>query len=78
MSNRFEHIFESAAASKEQFDASVSCVRDALQESLKGSIQTPVIVKSAEPRMGSGWLRGALSYPWAIVCIIIPAVLDMM
>lgn len=78
MSNRFEHIFECATANKKQFDESVSSVRDALQDSLKGTVQAPVYTKPAENRMGSGWLRGALSYPWAIVCIIIPAVLDMM
>ena len=77
MTNRFEHYYESATASKKQFDASVCSVKEALQVSLNTSRARIFVCDHSEP-VSTGWLRGSLSYPWAIVCIVIPAVLNMM
>ncbi|MBR5694593.1 MAG: hypothetical protein IKX42_13035 [Fibrobacter sp.] len=77
MTNRFEHYYESATASKKQFDASVCSVKEALQVSLNTSRARIYVHDNSKP-VSTGWLRGSLSYPWAIVCIVIPAVLNMM
>jgi len=77
MTNRFEHYYESATASKKQFDASVCSVKEALQVSLNTS-RARIYVRDNSKPITTGWLRGSLSYPWAIVCIVIPAVLNMM
>ena len=76
MMNHFEHYYESATASKKQFDASVCSVKEALQDSLRMS-DAPIYVRSNSRPSNTGWLRGSLSYPWAIVCIVIPAMLDV-
>ena len=77
MTNRFEHYYESATASKKQFDASVCSVKEALQVSLNTSRARIYVRENSKP-VSTGWLRGSLSSPWAIVCIVIPAVLNMM
>lgn len=75
MTNRFEHFFVSATANKKQFDASVCNVKDALEAAMRKD--APIYRMNSKP-VTTGWLRGSLSYPWAIVCIVIPAVLNMM
>ena len=77
MTNRFEHYYESATASKKQFDASVCSVKEALQVSLNTS-RARIYVRDNSTPVSTGWPRGSLSYPWAIVFIVIPAVLNMM
>ena len=77
MTNRFEHYYESATASKKQFDASVCSVKEALQVSLNTS-RARIYVRDNSKPVSTGGPRGSLSYPWAIVCIVIPAVLNMM
>ena len=76
MMNHFEHYYESATASKKQFDASVSSVKEALQDSLRMS-DAPIYVRSNSRPSNTGWLRGSLSYPWVVICSIIPAVMEM-
>ena len=34
------------------------------------------LVLKQEPAYSTGWLKGALSYPWAIVSVIIPSYLE--
>jgi hypothetical protein len=52
-------------------------VKEALQVSLNTS-RARIYVRDNSKPVSTGWLRGSLSYPWAIVCIVIPAVLNMM
>lgn len=78
MHKSFNDIVTKAAKSREQFDSELEMLKCELDRSVRSSFDdlgpmTPQMAKSA-----TGWLRGALSYPWVVVCIIIPAVLDMM
>lgn len=75
MSKQFKQLFESANANKKMFDASVDGVKEALENSL-AETYTPVVKVS--PRISNtGWLKGSLSYPWVVVCIIVPAILEV-
>ncbi len=79
MYNNFAHIIENATSQKRLFDSSIESVKDLLDQSVQGSIENPENIHKVEfARTGfrTGWLRGSLSYPWVVVCIIVPAVLD--
>lgn len=76
MNSNFMNIVAKAAENKSLFDSSVESIKEALDTSIKVSTRAvPQTPPKAQP--STGWLRGALSYPWAIVCLVIPAVLDM-
>ncbi|MBO7383585.1 MAG: hypothetical protein J6U07_03090 [Fibrobacter sp.] len=79
MSNQFKHIFESANANKKLFDASVLSVREALDNAIsKTMAESSAPVMKVSPRVYStGWLKGSFSYPWVVVCIIVPAILEV-
>ena len=81
MKNSFKCYIDSAAAQKKQFEESVDNVKDSLTKVIMESSShdfKELNIASNEPVYSStGWLKGALSYPWAIVCLVIPAVLDM-
>lgn len=76
MNSNFMNIVAKAAENKSLFDSSVESIKNALDASVKVNQTIPQqMIPKAQPT--TGWLRGALSYPWAIVCLVIPAVLDM-
>ena len=79
MKNSFKCYIDSAAAQKRLFDESIGNVKDSLvkvvaESTVKSDVQ---FFKKPEPVYSStGWLKGALSYPWAIVSVIIPSILE--
>lgn len=77
MKNNFTHIIKAAASQKRSFDTSIESVKNILDESIQNSVQGNVQkVEFAKQEYRTGWLRGSLSYPWVIVCFIIPSVID--
>ena len=76
MNSNFMNIVAKAAENKSLFDSSVESIKEALDASIKVPTRaTPRMPPKAQP--STGWLRGGLSYPWAIVCLVIPAVFDL-
>ena len=78
MKNSFKCYIDSAAAQKKLFDESIDSVKDSLVKIVaESSIQSnkePQLLKKPEPVYSTGWLKGSLSYPWAIIVgIIIPS-----
>ena len=79
MKNSFKCYIDSAAAQKRLFDESIDNVKDSLvkvvaESTVKSDVQ---FFKKPDPVYSStGWLKGALSYPWAIVSVIIPSILE--
>ena len=76
MNSNFMNIVAKAAENKSLFDSSVESIKVALDDSVKVPPRS-VSLTPPKTRFTTGWLRGALSYPWAIVCLVIPAVLDL-
>ena len=80
MKNSFKCYIDSAAAQKKQFDESVDNVKDSLtkviMESSSHDYKGLKITPSDHVYSATGWLKGALSYPWAIVSVIIPSFLE--
>ena len=78
MSIKFLQMIDSAQESKRQFDMSVVYLKDSLHESVKTAHSDMQQVSFDTNKVQTtGWLKGALSYPWVIVCTIIPAVMEM-
>jgi hypothetical protein len=79
MKSSFKCYIDSATAQKRLFDESIDNVKDSLvkvvaESTVKSDVQ---FFKKPEPVYSStGWLKGALSYPWAIVSVIIPSILE--
>ena len=81
MKNSFKCYIDSAAAQKRLFDESIDNVKDSLvkvvAESTLPSEKNVQLFKKPEPAYSTtGWLKGALSYPWAIVSVIIPSIIE--
>ena len=72
MNNHFENFIYSAAESKRAFDSSIDGVRSSLN-SMTSSAGTPAVPSAAR----TGWLRGSLSYPWVLVCSLVPSLKDL-
>ncbi|MCF0215185.1 MAG: hypothetical protein HUK21_01775 [Fibrobacteraceae bacterium] len=84
MNTNFFNIVEKASAEKQSFDNSVKGVKWELNRSIKESVHSTEVVETKSVNgfakdfgVRTGWLRGSLSYPWILVCIVIPAVLEM-
>lgn len=84
MNKSFKCYIDSAAAQKRLFDESVNSVKESLTKVIAESSLTvqsddevkEVVFKKPEPTYSTGWLKGALSYPWVIVSVIIPSFLQ--
>lgn len=78
MNNNFVHIIDAAADRKDSFNTSIESVKVMLDKSVRGSFDATKSINKVEFNhdLRTGWLRGSLSYPWVVVCFIIPAVLD--
>ena len=80
MKNSFKCYIDSATAHKKQFDESVDNVKDSLEKVITESSSTDyrdlLVAQKDAPVYATGWLKGALSYPWAIVSVIIPSFLE--
>lgn len=78
MSSKFLQMVDSAQESKRDFDLSVVYLKDSLHESVTtAQSKMQQVTFSANKVQTTGWLRGSLSYPWVIICSIIPAVMEM-
>ena len=78
MSNNFLSIMAKANESRNRFDSTLSSLSGELKSSVRASKGLQLNKSDFERKPSTGWLKGSLSYPWAIVCIVIPAVLDLM
>lgn len=78
MNKNFKCYIDSATAQKKLFDESIDSIKDSLvkvvsESSLHSNVELHNF-KKPEPVYSTGWLRGSLSYPWAIIVgIIIPS-----
>lgn len=72
MNEHFRNIIASANANKEQFDGSLEVIKDSLHASIANA--APEAVKAPAT---TGWLKGSLSYPWVLVCSIVPTLKDI-
>ncbi|MBS7273336.1 hypothetical protein [Fibrobacter sp.] len=71
MNYRFKKYINSASANKLAFDSSIEGIRSSLHTSL--NTVAPVAPISAK----TGWLRGSLSYPWVLVCSLVPSLKEL-
>ena len=78
MKNSFKCYIDSATAQKRLFDESIDNVKDSLVKVVAESthFDNDVYKKPQPSYSATGWLKGALSYPWAIVSVIIPSILE--
>ena len=72
MNYRFKNFINSASANKQAFDSSIESVRSSL-DNMVNTRSAPVVPSPAK----TGWLKGSLSYPWVIVCSLVPSLKDM-
>ena len=72
MNYRFEKYVSSASANKQAFDSSIERVRSSLHSS-PNEFEAPIVYSSAK----TGWLKGSLSYPWVLVCSLVPSLKDL-
>jgi hypothetical protein len=78
MSSKFLQMIDSAQESKREFDLSVVYLKDSLHESVvTAQSRAQQVSFDSNKVQTTGWLRGSLSYPWVVVCTIIPAVMEM-
>ena len=79
MKNSFKCYIDSATAQKRLFDESVGNVKDSLTKVITESSSqgySELHFQNPERVYSTGLLKGALSYPWAIVSVIIPSFLE--
>ncbi len=78
MSSKFLQMIDSAQECKRDFDLSVVYLKDSLHQSVKTAhCNMQQVSFDTKKVQTTGWLKGALSYPWVVVCTIIPAVMEM-
>ncbi|MCQ2097725.1 MAG: hypothetical protein MJY87_07260 [Fibrobacter sp.] len=73
MNEHFKNMIASATESKEQFDCSMENLKGALQDSVSSSAP----IYSGVDTQKTGWLKGSLSYPWVLVCSIVPTLKEL-
>ncbi|WP_290725429.1 MULTISPECIES: hypothetical protein [unclassified Fibrobacter] len=76
MTSNFMNIVAKASENKSRFDTSMLGLKDELEKSVSRDASM-VRAHVRHSKGTTGWLPGALSYPWIFVCIVIPAVMDM-
>ena len=78
MSSKFLQMIGTAQESKRDFDMSVGYLKDSLHESVVTAQSKPRKVEFVSQKVETtGWLKGALSYPWVVVCIVVPAIMEI-
>ena len=76
MTSNFMNIVAKASENKSRFDTSMLGLKDELEKSVSRDASM-VRAHVRHSKGTTGWLPGALSYPWVVVCTIIPAVMEM-
>lgn len=66
------NIVAEATANKEKFDNDLNNLKANLHQSIKDADKVFV---EATPK--TGWLKGSLSYPWVLICSIVPAIKEI-
>lgn len=72
MTNRFMSIVAGAAENKEKFESSMNSLKADLKQSVESAGEVQF---TSAPR--TGWLKGSLSYPWVLICSIVPAIKEL-
>ncbi|WP_405341158.1 hypothetical protein [Fibrobacter sp.] len=72
MNSRFENFISSANENKATFDSSIESVRSSLN-AMTASASTPAVQSAST----TGWLKGSLSYPWVLVCSLVPSLKEL-
>lgn len=66
-------MINSASANKQEFDTSIDSVR----ESLNDMLSTQNVHSAASNSAKTGWLKGSLSYPWVLICSLVPSLKEL-
>lgn len=78
MKHNFMDIVSRASANKSKFDSSVEEIAGALDSSIKAASRkiwaSPL---RRTPVQTTGWLRGSFSYPWVVVCVVLPVIFEL-
>lgn len=72
MSNHFMSIIAGASESKAKFDSSMTDLKADLKQSIENASEIQIA-----PAPKTGWLKGSLSYPWVLVCSIVPTLKEI-
>ena len=72
MNSRFKNFISSANENKASFDTSIEGVRNTLD-----AMMTSTSTQAAPNASATGWLRGSLSYPWVLICSLVPSIKEL-
>ena len=72
MNSRFKNFINSANETKASFDNAIEAVRSSL-DATTASTSTPAVPSAST----TGWLKGSLSYPWVLVCSLVPSIKEL-
>ena len=72
MNYRFKNFISSANENKATFDSSIEGVRSSL-DAMMASTST----RATPSASTTGWLRGSLSYPWVLICSLVPSLKEL-
>jgi len=78
------NIVAKATEQKSLFESSVENIKDALDSAIvqaESKATQRTLTENALPpakTSATGWLRGALSYPWVFACSLIPSLEDLL
>lgn len=73
MNKNIENYVHAAYANQKEFQKSVELVKSALRTSINNSSDTELPYEVVPQQVSrTGWLKGFLSYPWMMICTIIP------
>ena len=72
MNSRFKNFINSANENKASFDNAIEAVRSSLDATM-ASVSTPAVPSAST----TGWLKGSLSYPWVLICTLVPSIKEL-
>lgn len=72
MNSRFKNFISSANENKATFDTSIEGVRNTLD-----AMMVSTSTQAAPSASTTGWLRGSLSYPWVLICSLVPSLKEL-
>ena len=72
MNYRFKNFINSANETKAIFDNSIEGVRNSL-DAMMASASTQAVPSAST----TGWLKGSLSYPWVLICSLVPSLKEL-
>lgn len=72
MNSRFKNFISSANENKASFDTSIEGVRNTLD-----AMMVSTSTQATPSASTTGWLRGSLSYPWVLICSLVPSIKEL-